>query len=80
MQDNRTLNVILHQAMRPVLLVPETTEPELRHTVLVAYDGSGAAKRAITSFAASGIAQDATFTSRPWTTTASSPEKCRSAP
>jgi nucleotide-binding universal stress UspA family protein len=55
--DFRTLNTILHEAMRPVLLVPETTERELNQTVLVAYDGSGAAKRAITSFAASGIAQ-----------------------
>jgi nucleotide-binding universal stress UspA family protein len=55
--DRRTLDTILHEAMRPVLLVPETTEPELNKTVLVAYDGSGAAKRAITSFAASGIAQ-----------------------
>ncbi len=55
--DRKTLNAILHQAMRPVLLVPETTELELGHTVLVAYDGSHAAKRAITSFAASGIAQ-----------------------
>ncbi len=55
--DFRTLNAILHEAMRPVLLVPESTEPALNKTVLVAYDGSGAAKRAITSFAASGIAQ-----------------------
>jgi nucleotide-binding universal stress UspA family protein len=42
--------------MRPVLLVPESSIA-LGRTVLVAYDGSGAAKRAITSFAASGIAQ-----------------------
>jgi len=55
--DNRTVNAILHKARRPVLLVPETTELELGDTVLVAYDGSNAAKRAITSFAASGIAQ-----------------------
>jgi nucleotide-binding universal stress UspA family protein len=55
--DRRTLETILHEAMRPVLLVPETTETELNKTVLVAYDGSGAAKRAISSFAASGIAQ-----------------------
>jgi nucleotide-binding universal stress UspA family protein len=55
--DRKTLDTILHEAMRPVLLVPETTEPELNKTILVAYDGSGAAKRAIASFAASGIAQ-----------------------
>jgi nucleotide-binding universal stress UspA family protein len=58
--DNKTLNAILHHATRPVLLVPETTDAELGPTVLVAYDGSGAAKRAITSFAASGIAQGRT--------------------
>ncbi len=55
--DFRTLDTILHEATRPVLLVPETTERELGKTVLVAYDGSGAAKRAIASFAGSGIAQ-----------------------
>jgi len=58
--DNKTLNTILHRAMRPVLLVPETTDAELGQTVLVAYDGSNAAKRALTSFAASGIAQGRT--------------------
>ena len=56
--DTKTRNTILHRASRPVLLVPETSEEELGQTVLVAYDGSGAAKRAITSFAASGMAQD----------------------
>jgi nucleotide-binding universal stress UspA family protein len=55
--DTKTRNAILHRASRPVLLVPETSEEELGQTVLVAYDGSGAAKRAITSFAASGMAQ-----------------------
>ena len=36
---------------------PRRRSPSSNKTVLVAYDGSGAAKRAITSFAASGIAQ-----------------------
>jgi nucleotide-binding universal stress UspA family protein len=56
--DARTRDAILHRAPRPVLLVPESSQTNgLSRTVLVAYDGSGAAKRAIHSFAASGLAR-----------------------
>jgi nucleotide-binding universal stress UspA family protein len=54
--DVRTRDAILHRASRPVLLVPEETPSKLGTTVLVAYDGSGAARRALESFAASGLA------------------------
>jgi nucleotide-binding universal stress UspA family protein len=56
-EDFQTRDKILRGANRPVLLVPETAAPELGSTVLVAYDGSGAAKRALTSFATSGLAR-----------------------
>ncbi|HVZ89126.1 MAG TPA: universal stress protein [Polyangia bacterium] len=56
-EDPQTRDAILHRAEGPVLLVPETAPAKLSSTVLVAYDGSGAVKRALASFAASGIAQ-----------------------
>jgi nucleotide-binding universal stress UspA family protein len=55
-EDPQTRDQILHRATRPVLLVPETSAPTLGKCVLIAYDGSGAAKRAIASFADSGLA------------------------
>ena len=55
--DAQTRDAILRGASRPVLLVPETAVPQLGSIVLVAYDGSSAAKRALTSFAASGLAR-----------------------
>jgi nucleotide-binding universal stress UspA family protein len=54
--DVRTREAILHRATGPVLLVPESAAPALGKVVIVAYDGSGAAKRALTSFANSGLA------------------------
>ena len=48
---------ILHRAKQPVLLVPEAVEPKLGRIVLIAYDGSSAAKRALKSFAGSGLAR-----------------------
>jgi nucleotide-binding universal stress UspA family protein len=56
-EDAKTRDTILRGADRPVLLVPETAAPELGSTVLIAYDGSGAAKRAMMSFATSGLAR-----------------------
>jgi nucleotide-binding universal stress UspA family protein len=55
-EDSATRDAILHRATTPVLLVPENAAPRLGGTVLVAYDGSGAAKRALASFVASGLA------------------------
>jgi nucleotide-binding universal stress UspA family protein len=55
--DSKTRETILRGADRPVLLVPETAAPQLGSTVLIAYDGSGAAKRALMSFATSGLAR-----------------------
>ena len=54
--DTATREAILHRASRPVLLVPENIVLPLARNVVVAYDGSKAAKRAIASFAASGLA------------------------
>src|SRR4051812_47679782 len=53
--DSATREAILHRATRPVLIVPESFEGPLGREVVVAYDGSGAAKRAIASFAATGL-------------------------
>jgi nucleotide-binding universal stress UspA family protein len=54
--DTATREAILHRASRPVLIVPENASGPLGKIVVVAYDGSKAAKRAIASFAASGLA------------------------
>lgn len=56
-EDTRTRDAILHRATTPVLLVPENAAATMGGTVLVAYDGSGASKRALASFAASGLAR-----------------------
>jgi nucleotide-binding universal stress UspA family protein len=56
-QDSHTRDAILHRATTPVLVVPESAPAKLGGTVLVTYDGSGAAKRALASFAASGLAR-----------------------
>jgi nucleotide-binding universal stress UspA family protein len=53
-EDPETRDQILRRGVRPVLLVPEGTET-LGQRVLIAYDGSGAAKRAAVSFAQSGL-------------------------
>jgi nucleotide-binding universal stress UspA family protein len=54
-EDPETRDRILRGGERPVLLAPEGAEA-LGGKVLLAYDGSGAARRAIESFAASGLA------------------------
>jgi nucleotide-binding universal stress UspA family protein len=51
-----TRDNVLHHARKPVILVPEAPV-RAEHDVLIAYDGSSAAKRAVTSFAESGLAQ-----------------------
>jgi len=56
-EDLQTRDAILHRASRPVLVVPDMADIALGSTVLVAYDGSNAAKRALSSFGASGLAQ-----------------------
>ena len=56
-EDTATREAILHRATRPVLIVPESADGPLGREVVVAYDGSGAAKRAIASFAATGLAR-----------------------
>ncbi len=58
-EDGETRDNVLHHARKPVILVPETTV-RAEHDVLIAYDGSSAAKRAVTSFAESGLAQGRT--------------------
>jgi nucleotide-binding universal stress UspA family protein len=55
--DSATREAILHRATRPVLIVPEEAEGPLGEDIVVAYDGSRAAKRAIASFAATGLAR-----------------------
>jgi nucleotide-binding universal stress UspA family protein len=54
--DRQTRDAILHRARKPVLVVPETPAPESPR-VMIAFDGSSAAKRAVSSFAGSGLAQ-----------------------
>jgi len=59
-EDGETRDNVLHHARKPVILVPETSV-RAEHDVLIAYDGSSAAKRAVTSFAESGLAQGRTI-------------------
>lgn len=58
--DARTRDGVLHRARKPVLVVPEGAEPAqmTAGTVVIAYDGSAASKRALASFASSGLAQN----------------------
>ena len=56
-EDSETREAILHRATRPVLLVPENAARAIGKKVVIAYDGSGAVKRTIASFAASGLAE-----------------------
>jgi nucleotide-binding universal stress UspA family protein len=53
--DPQTRDAILHRALRPVLVVPEQP-PVDSNRVMIAFDGSSAAKRAVRSFAESGLA------------------------
>jgi nucleotide-binding universal stress UspA family protein len=53
--DPKTRDTILHKARKPVLVVPEAV-PVASSRVLIAFDGSSAAKRAVRSFAESGLA------------------------
>ena len=57
--DAETRDHVLHRARKPVIIVPEETAPS-GHDVLVAFDGSSAAKRAVRAFAESGLAQGRT--------------------
>lgn len=59
-KDSATRHVILHRARKPVLLVPPGPPAGDRRIVMIAYDGSSAANRAVESFAASGLALDRT--------------------
>jgi nucleotide-binding universal stress UspA family protein len=56
-EDPQTREAILHRATRPLVLVPEDGDRTLGKKIVVAYDGSAAAKRAIESFAKSGLAE-----------------------
>jgi nucleotide-binding universal stress UspA family protein len=57
-ENCETRDAILHRADKPVLIVPEgAADRPASKSVVIAYDGSGAARRAMSSFAASGMAQ-----------------------
>ncbi|HET6149413.1 MAG TPA: universal stress protein [Polyangia bacterium] len=55
--DNRTWDLVLHRASRPVIVVPEQ-EVARSNTVVLAYDGSVAATGALRAFVASGLARE----------------------
>ena len=55
-QDGRTRDNVLHNARKPVIIVPEKSAAA-GPDVLIAFDGSSAAKRAVIAFADSGLAQ-----------------------
>jgi nucleotide-binding universal stress UspA family protein len=55
-EDSHTRDNVLRGADRPIIIVPETLAPT-GPDVLVAFDGSSAAKRAVRAFAESGLAQ-----------------------
>lgn len=54
-EDPETRDTVLHRARRPVILVPENAA-SANGPALISYDGSSAAKRAVVSFAESGLA------------------------
>jgi nucleotide-binding universal stress UspA family protein len=59
-RDGETRDNVLHHARKPVMVVPE--EPaRAGHDVLIAFDGSSAATRAVRAFADSGLAQGRTI-------------------
>lgn len=53
--DRETRDRVLHRLRRPIVLVPGTARPPGEGPVLIAYDGSSAAKRAVESFVDSGL-------------------------
>jgi nucleotide-binding universal stress UspA family protein len=55
--DPRTWDMVLHRAGKPLLVVPEDELPRGRGVVL-AYDGSGAAERALRLLVESGLHRD----------------------
>jgi nucleotide-binding universal stress UspA family protein len=56
-EDKQTRDAVVARAPKPVLVVPEQ-EPDRKTTVLIAYDGSSACKRALRAFAESGLHRD----------------------
>jgi nucleotide-binding universal stress UspA family protein len=56
-RDKKTRDTVLRRAGKPLLVVPER-ELSGRTAVVIAYDGSPAAKRALQSFAREGLARD----------------------
>jgi nucleotide-binding universal stress UspA family protein len=55
--DLRTWDVVVHQAAKPLIIVPESDLPSGRAVVL-AYDGSAASKRALRVYVGTGLASD----------------------
>src|ERR1022692_3124172 len=78
--DRKTLNGILHQAMRPVLLVPETTELELGHTCWSLTTAAPPPSRPSPASRPAASPRAAPFMLPPWMTTAFSLGRCPSAP
>src|SRR4051812_5812911 len=58
-RDKKTRDTILRHAGKPIIVVPET-ELTQSTSVLIAWDGSPAARRALHSFASEGLARDRT--------------------
>ncbi|HVR60514.1 MAG TPA: universal stress protein [Polyangia bacterium] len=56
-EDPATRSYVLHRSKKPTILVPAAGQPVWKR-VVIAYDGSSAAKRAIASFTDSGLARD----------------------
>jgi nucleotide-binding universal stress UspA family protein len=56
-QDTHTRDAVVARAPKPVMVVPDAPV-EAGRAVLVAYDGSSAAKRALRAFADSGLGKD----------------------
>jgi nucleotide-binding universal stress UspA family protein len=57
-QDRQTRDAVLHHARSPVMVIPESARLET-NKVLMAFDGSSASKRAVRTFAESGLAAGA---------------------
>jgi nucleotide-binding universal stress UspA family protein len=57
-QDRQTRDAVLHNARKPVMVMPEDSRLDVQK-VLLAFDGSSASKRAVRSFAESGLGSGA---------------------
>jgi nucleotide-binding universal stress UspA family protein len=57
-EDHQTRDAVVARSPKPVLVVPQEPVDERKTTVVIAFDGSSACKRALRAFAESGLHRD----------------------